>query len=351
MELWRSKVFGLDRGHNWTLSPNRIGLVNTSILTVLPPHYTIHEALITPSYSGGLPGDPRGGRTRLLTAAGQPYWLGTQASPTAPFLDRAGTNRFEGFGERGMLDWEHVTYLPAVANGTGGERRGLDALFALAPGGPGDLAFQFTMARVLGDPDQYRISKTGRRVLVAWVGRNASFAAQSLARDLSLAPDNSLRQHFVPELAQLRLPPVQGASKNAGLQAEVRARIAIPAGAASGRIGIDVLARAGSSEKTRLGVDLRTATFFVDGTAQRNAFVRAAPLLGSATNVSLHCYVDHSYVTAIFNDQVAFTVVVEPSSAAQALVEAWNEGAAGAAVAELTAWPLKPANNLDVQPI
>ena len=84
---------------------------------------------------------------------------------------------------------------------------------------------------------------------------------------------------------------------------------------------------------------------------ERNAFVRAAPLLGSATNVSLHCYVDHSYVTAIFNDQVAFTVVVEPSSAAQALVEAWNEGAAGAAVAELTAWPLKPANNLDVQPI
>ena len=32
----------------------------------------------------------------------------------------------------------------------------------------------------------------------------------------------------------------------------------------------------------RLGVDLRTATFFADGTAQRNAFVRAAPLLGSA---------------------------------------------------------------------
>ena len=44
-----------------------------------------------------------------------------------------------------------------------------------------------------------------------------------------------------------RLPPVPGASKHVGLQAEVRARIAIPAGAASGRIGIDVLARAGSS--------------------------------------------------------------------------------------------------------
>ena len=35
----------------------------------------------------------------------------------------------------------------------------------------------------------------------------------------------------------------------ARVQAEVRARIAIPTGAASGRIGVDVLARAGSSEK------------------------------------------------------------------------------------------------------
>jgi hypothetical protein len=352
MELWRSKEFGLDEGHNWTLSPTRIGVVNTSILTLLPPHYTINSALITPSYTGGLRGDPRGGRTRLLTAAGQPFWLGTQASPTAPFLDQAGSNEFEGFGERGMLDWEHVTYLPTVANGTDGGRRGLDALFALAPGGPGDLAFQFTMARVLGDPEQYRISQTGRRILVAWVGKNASFAAQSLARDLSLAPDNSLRQHFVPELQKLRLPPVSGTIKNAGMQVEVQARIVIPQGVASGMIGIDVLARVGSSEKTRIGVDLRTSTFFVDGTAQRNAFVRAAPLLGSATNVTLHCYVDHSYVTVIFNGQVAFTVVVEPSSAAQTLVEGWSEGApVDAKVAELTAWPLKSANNADLQPV
>ena len=152
------------------------------------------------------------------------------------------------------------------------------------------------MARVLGDPQQYRMHTIGRRVLVGWVG-NATFAAQSLARDLSLAPDGSLRQKFVPELQMLRMK----SNATPGLQAEIMARITVTNGSADGSIGVSVLGRSGSMECTRIGIDMTTQTFFVDATKQGNAFVSAAPILGSSTNATLHIYVDHSYVTAIFN--------------------------------------------------
>ena len=49
--------------------------------------------MVTPSYTGNLPGDPRGGYTRLLTnhiCIGTNYYLGVQANGSR-FLDTKGT--------------------------------------------------------------------------------------------------------------------------------------------------------------------------------------------------------------------------------------------------------------------
>jgi len=53
---------------------------------------------VTPSYTGNLAGDPRGGRTRLLTnnvCTGTSYYLGTQANGSR-FTDRDGGWAFDG---------------------------------------------------------------------------------------------------------------------------------------------------------------------------------------------------------------------------------------------------------------
>ena len=121
-------------------------------------------------------------------------------------------------------------------------------------------------------------------------------------------------------------------------------------------VGVSVLGALDNPvEKTRIGVDWGTGTVFVDGTQQGNPFVRAGPLLGPTANVSLHVYVDHAFVTAIFNERVAFTVMVTPSSAANSVVESFASCAGrspceGAAV-DMTAWPLKSANNMNAQPL
>ena len=96
-----------------------------------------------------------------------------------------------------MLDWGHITYAKA-RNASAPQRQGFDVLSVP----PLTTGFAFSMARVLGDPLQYTM-RTGRRVLVGWVG-NQTFAAQSLARDLSLSPAGELLQRFVPELRMLR---------------------------------------------------------------------------------------------------------------------------------------------------
>ena len=64
----------------------------------------IGSELITPSYTGGLPGDPRGGRTRLLTTnvcSGSVYFLGVQARSGGPLVDKTGGDRFDGPEEQG----------------------------------------------------------------------------------------------------------------------------------------------------------------------------------------------------------------------------------------------------------
>ena len=251
-----------------------------------------------------------------------------------------------------MLDWGHITYAKA-RNASAPQRQGFDVLSALPLNIYNQLTF--SMARVLGDPQQYTM-RTGRRVLVGWVG-NQTFAAQSLARDLSLSPAGELLQRFVPELQMLRLAPVN--TPFVGLQAEVFARLTRASGgnnALALTAGVSVLGSLNNpGERTRIGVDWGTKTVFVDGTQQGNPFVRAGPLLGSSANVSLHVYVDHAFVTAIFNDQVAFTVFVTPTSGAQGVVESFSTCSGTSPCNEvrvdMTVWPLQSANNLDVRPI
>lgn len=213
------------------------------------------------------------------------------------------------------------------------------------------------MMRVLGDSRQYQLNTTGRRVGIAWIG-NTSYAAQSLPRDLSLdAKDGSLRQKFVPELQALRL----NQSTRPGLQAEVVASWHLPARGAQQQqqgneplmFGVSVLGCAHRAERTRIGVNLRSSTVFVDGTTQGNLFLRAGPLLGSTTNISLHAYVDGGFVTAIFNEQVAITTVVAPTKGCQeGTVGSWSSDPRRTSPsAKMAAWTLRQANNANVQPL
>merc|ERR1712185_364896 len=74
----------------------------------------------------------------------------------------------------------------------------------------GDGSRGLSMARTLGSSEPDQVTQPGRRVLIGWTGPgdNPVFgghgSAQSLPRDLSLAPDKSLVQRFVPELQKLR---------------------------------------------------------------------------------------------------------------------------------------------------
>ena len=103
IELWKSAAL-VEPAANWTYHDTMCNM-NSSTITKLDPARGIHGVLTTPSFTGGFRGNPRGGATRLLTQAGQPYWLGMEPDgPGGAFVDRKGTTAFEGAGEMGMLD-------------------------------------------------------------------------------------------------------------------------------------------------------------------------------------------------------------------------------------------------------
>ena len=72
-----------------------------------------HE-FVTSGYFGSIPGDPKGGKTRVVTNndcnrgatnMGTPiYYMGTQENG-GTFTDAAGKQEFDAPGEIGMLDW------------------------------------------------------------------------------------------------------------------------------------------------------------------------------------------------------------------------------------------------------
>jgi hypothetical protein len=228
------------------------------------------------------------------------FYMGTQENG-GNFTDSAGKQEFAGDGEIGMLDWG--AYTPKA----GSSLKGIKAL----DGGKGR---GYSMARTLGsDPNQVAVA--GRRTVVAWV--SAAFTSQSLLQDLTLGPDNQLRQQFVPELTSLRMGspiiPTTKVSHGATIQCEVVARATSVPGAAS---GVSVLVSQDGKSSTKILVDFGRQLVMVDATEQGNDAIRAGPLLGDASKgVTIHAYVDHSIIAVIFNNRTSLTVSVAPPDA------------------------------------
>ena len=291
-----------------------------------------HE-FVTSGYFGSIPGDPRGGKTRIVTNndcnrgatnMGTPiYYMGVQENG-GTFTDRAGKQEFDGPGEIGMLDWG--AYTP---NGQAG-KKGIQAL----SGGKGR---GYSMARTLGsDPNQVAVE--GRRTVVAWV--SAAFTSQSLLQDITLGSDNQLRQSFVPELQMLRTgtPLAVGKDSQAStLQFELVATVK----KTSSPAGVDVLISKDGKSKASVLVDFDKELVMVDATKAGNSDVRAGPLLGTTDAVTIHAYVDHSIIAVIFNNRTSLTVSVKPASE-----DADGVVAVGSTVAA-TVHKLESANNND----
>jgi hypothetical protein len=320
---------------------------------------TSRGEMVTPSFTGKFQGDPRGGRTRLLTnnvCHGTTYFLGVQANGSR-FLDKKGSWNFLEAGETGMIDWSAVVAnTSAIAEGKTGKA-------ALATGlqmVPGTCHAAYSMARTFGDPAGQTVATNGRKVMVAWVG-NGTFASQSLPRDLSLSPiDGSLRQRWIPELQKLRIATKRDTSTKltGGLHLEVFARFIID-GTKFGRFGFQVLRTATGPESTEVGIDLDALIVFVDArksgsciamswlcphqlpnqppSPRRAGLYPAGPLLGSRQDITVHCYIDAVYISCIFNNQTAITAMATPSANATGDVVSFGSGAK---VVALQAWAL-----------
>eukprot|EP01052_Picozoa_sp_SAG31_P043253 SAG31_NODE_7147_length_1776_cov_1.202743_1_plen_384_part_10 len=240
------------------------------------PRGGCHVEFVTSGYIGAIPGDPRGGLTRVVTANQAPgnpsstvYYIGLQANGSR-FLDGQGKNEFSGAGEIGMVDWG--AWRPA------GNKSGVAGLSPV-----GGYAGGFTMARTLGSGAN-QVATPGRRVIVAWlssmfkINATAEFKlnCQSLPQELSLglgsAGEVVLKQAFVPELSVLRLavvafPSTRPATNVAGQQVEIVATMAAKASSVDGTVSLDVLldpADAGSY--STVGVDFKRSLVYVDGT-------------------------------------------------------------------------------------
>jgi len=278
---------------------------------------------VTSGYFGGLPGDPDGGKTRVVTQnrAGATYWVGTQ---------QAG-GQFDAFWDKdGAVG--HYDY--------------------------GSL----TMARTLGsDPDQ--VSKNGRRVLLGWIGGTP--ASQSLARDLSLSSEYELLQAFVPELKMLRQPstlettsvPASAEASSAfvrhstgSLQLEVVATFSWTGPNPTAPFGVSVL-----GGTTNLTIDC-TTTDRSKSEAPGGCMVHGpqsqGPLMPIGTKTArLHAIIDHEIIEAIFNNRTAMVNYNKaiPSEKSTS-VELFGMGIAGLK-AEISTWSLDAANNFGPQPV
>ena len=193
---------------------------------------SIYNEFVTSGYFGGLPGDPDGGATRVVTQnQGHPsFWVGKQGNgstfkPLWPGPDQK-------FGAVGQYDYGALT-----------------------------------MARTLGgDPNQ--VATNGRRVLIGWIGQFGfswpSTAAQSLARDLSLSPDYELLQQFVPELKVLRLPGTRRYTTTAAAETTAATAV-VPHSSNGGSLRTEIVASfswTGDNPEGQFGVSI------LDGTAR-----------------------------------------------------------------------------------
>ena len=340
--MWRSRALRGARA-DW----RQVGPVFTSNQTVLANGF-LHKEFVTIDYIGFLPGDPAGGKTRLLLnnvggngggdgccSGTTSYFPVTQVGPGAPF---------EQVGPQGMVDWGAFT-LNSSAVGVPG-LTGTSLLLGTASRG-------LSMARTLGSEESDQVAKPGRRVLIGWTGpadflvqveSHLKQSTQSLPRDLSLAPDRSLRQRFVPELQVLRLAPRKRGRRvtEAGLQAEVLATFPKSCAGVGGRAcGLEL-----GSLHGRLLVDPALELVTLDLTGSNNSAVRAgpAPPVAGGGGYEVHMYIDHAVIELIVNNATALVAYWCPPARL-------NESLALTVVGdgEIEAWELASANNLDFQ--
>eukprot|EP00729_Bicosta_minor_P013435 gene13435-8674_t len=323
-----------------------VGAVFTSNATVLGDtdgtgHLT--KEFVTIDFLGTMKGDPdtsNGGTKIFLNNVGgngggegccsgtTSYFPLTQTAPGQPFVQA---------GPQGMVDWgsflldKTKTGNVGIAMLTGTGSRGL------------------SMARTLGTEEADQVTKPGRRVLIGWTGGAEHWgghgSAQSLPRDLSLAPDRSLLQAFVPELEQLRVKKMEiTASASApvavGLQAEVLATFPSTCGSKGSKCTVSLLGDSATS-MTTITLWADKGLVLVDGTSQGNSAVRAGPLppANAAGGWTVHAIADHAILELIVNNATAFVVYVYPTTSA-GNVAVTGQGAAA------KVWALKTANNM-----
>ena len=352
LEMWRSPAL---RGPKaaWV----HVGPVFTSNATVLPAGHLTKE-FVTIDLIGRLEGDPKpaglGTRIFMNNVGGNgggegccsgttSYFVLEQSSPGAPFQQVA---------PQGMVDWGAFRLKKSADAGTDASAAppGISLLDGIGSRG-------LSMARTLGSPEPDQVSMPGRRVLIGWTGPSEVWqnqgSAQSLPRELSLAPDRTLLQRFVPELQALRKgPPIVSKGrdawfpKQAGLQAEVIAHL--PPGCAAPNAGCGVSVLGESRGATTVTIASELGLVLVDATTQGNTAVRGGPLPPMRAGTSgwtIHLIADHSIVEVIVNNATAIVVYTAPQSPTAGRVSLIG-APSDAADAVLEAWPLANASHV-----
>ena len=359
-----------------------VGPVFTSNATVLDDGFLSKE-FVTIDYVGMLEGDPAPAKgtasgTRLFlnnvggNGGGDGCCSGTtsyfpvmQAAPGAPLTQVA---------PQGMVDWGSFTFaegsrIPGTRPPPPGAT-GVQLLSGMASRG-------LSMARTLGSEESDQVNKPGRResnadrsftgpcsvlhglelnghhgastgVLIGWTGpadwqvqvvsQGIQGSAQSLPRDLSLAPDKSLLQQFVPELQVLRRRHLSGKTvAMAGLQAEVHARFP-PSCATAGQACALRL-----DDYGELLLDHKRGLVTLDLTAGNNSAIRAGPMPAAFPGLgfAVHLYLDHQILELIVNNATAMVAYWSPPAAANASLKLAVQGDGAA----LDVWELASAHN------
>jgi len=287
----------------------------------------IEREFVTAGYFGGVPGDPDGGTTRVVTQnnAGPTFWVGKQAngSKFVPYWDNVGAVGHYDYGS-------------------------------------------LTMARTLGsDPNQVAVN--GRRVLIGWIG-GGSPASQSLARDLSLSQSYELLQAFVPELQVLREPSTFQTTDFIG--SDETLAVGIPH--AAGSLQLEVVATftwTGANPTTPFGVSVLDGAqtimldcsgtdpaapggcMVVGGVSTATDYSRGAkgPLMPiGKKSATIHAIVDHSILETIVNNRTAMVTYGAPATEGSTAVQLVGVGAG--VQGTISTWSLKPANNFGPQP-
>lgn len=332
---------------------HQVGPVFTSNATVLESGHLSKE-FVTIDYIGMLEGDPAPGKggtsgTRIFlnNVGGNGGGDGCCSGTTSyfPVVQSAPGAAFTQVGPQGMVDWGSFTFADGKNNRDKPppNATGVQLLSGMASRG-------LSMARTLGSEESDQVNKLGRRVLIGWTGpadylvqvvsQGISGSAQSLPRDLSLAPDRSLLQNFVPELRMLRRRHVSGASVAVvGLQAEVYATFSsgcAVAGRSAEPCGLQL------DEYGELVLDHPRGLVVLDLTAANNSAVRAGPLptVRPGVGFAVHLYIDHQILELIVNNATAMVAYWSPPAATNESLALRVRGDGA-----IEAWELASAHN------